>query len=152
MSHNSYVDPGNKFWNCCASEVAEARCPPPVSEERKRTLSERWLLLVEVVESAGTRDSSSVVDAVVLLLLLLLLLLLSPLSSLPLHSAATPLDEEESRSIIRFIIGCFVCVVLLINISCASSSCLVILVMMNQKINERWAALLSSLYLSRVVT
>lgn len=118
MSHNSYVDPGNKFWNCCASEVAEARCPPPVSEERKRTLSERLLVLVvEVVESAGTRDSSSVVEAVVLLLLLL-----SPLSSLPLHSAAPPLDEEESRSIIRFIIGCFVCVVLLINISCASSS------------------------------
>ena len=59
MSHNSYVDPGNKFWNCCAREVAEARCPPPVSEERKRTLSARGLAVGLIIWRAGEDSASS---------------------------------------------------------------------------------------------
>ena len=38
MSHRAWTDPGKRRENCWAREVAEARWPPPVSEERKRIL------------------------------------------------------------------------------------------------------------------
>ena len=45
------MDPGKRRRNCCAREVAEARWPPPVSEERKRTLSD-----LEFVDGGGEDD------------------------------------------------------------------------------------------------
>ena len=35
-SSNWYLEPGKSSSNCRASASAEARCPPPVSENRKR--------------------------------------------------------------------------------------------------------------------
>ena len=55
--------PGKRRENCCAREVAEARCPPPVSEDKKRIFKAfgwfwgvcngRW----EIVCDVGPRDS-----------------------------------------------------------------------------------------------
>jgi hypothetical protein len=39
MSQRAWMEPGKRRENCWAREVAEARWPPPVSEERKRILS-----------------------------------------------------------------------------------------------------------------
>lgn len=61
------MEPGKRFWNCCARDVAEARCPPPVSEERKRILSARgWdsglvIRRTEVSADTDTESSSLVV-------------------------------------------------------------------------------------------
>ena len=68
------MDPGKRASNCWAREVAEARWPPPVSEERKRTRRD-FLLGVEVV----------VVLAAVVSVVGSVLLVFLP-SSLPLHS------------------------------------------------------------------
>jgi len=70
------VDPGKRTSNCWAREVAEARWPPPVSEERKRTRRD-FLLGVEVVLVFVLAAVVSVVGSVLLVFL--------P-SSLPLHS------------------------------------------------------------------
>ena len=55
------MEPGKRFSNCWAREVAEARWPPPVSEERKRTLSDFLLVGSDVESSAGGDAESSVV-------------------------------------------------------------------------------------------
>ena len=83
------MEPGKRDWNCCAREVALARCPPPVSLERKRTL----------------RDlAESFVGAVLLLLVVRLVLGFS--SSLE----VVRLDErvEKIRSIILTYVVFFV--------------------------------------------
>ena len=69
------MEPGKRTSNCWAREVAEARWPPPVSEERKRTRRD-FLLGVEVV---------FVVLAAVVSVVGSVLLVFLP-SSLPLHS------------------------------------------------------------------
>ncbi len=83
------MDPGKRSKNCWAREVAEARWPPPVSEERKRTLRD---LLDE--DGGGGGLVGEVVDSWDSVAVACLS------SSLPLQSAR----EEDSEEMILFII------------------------------------------------
>jgi len=83
------VEPGKRFSNCWAREVAEARWPPPVSEERKRTLSDFLSATDGAADDDGSAAGSAVAsgEAVVLVL---------P-SSLPLQSVREGPDDREEK-------------------------------------------------------